>query len=382
MDFERRPVMTMITPGRPDRWLIILTLGLVLWGMVMVYSASITNAFMLKGSSFHYLIKHIEFTAAGILVMILMASRDYHRLAEKKFVIGVLLAVIVLLILVHVPPLGHRVNGAARWIRLGPFGFQPSELAKAAVVLFLAASIARKGEDRMRTFSLGIVPHLVVPGIIVILLMLQPDFGSSVIVLAMVAVMLFSGGARLAWLGGLTWSAVALGVIAVWKEPYRLTRILTFLNPWEDFRGAGYQTIQSLIAFGSGGLFGRGLGNGRQKLFYLPAIHTDFIFSNLGEEVGFIGVTATIIVFAVFIVRGMQIARRASDPFGRYLAWGVICLLGLEIVLNLGVVMVVLPTKGLALPFMSYGGSSVVVTFLLVGILLSVSRWADMEAMR
>jgi cell division protein FtsW len=310
------------------------------------------------------------------------AHIDYRRLGKVSWVYAIMFAAIVTLVLVHVPGIGLTRGGASRWLDLGVTSFQPTEFAKVAIVVFLASSIARKGEEKMSTAQFGIVPHLVIPGVFAALLYSQPDYGSIVIMAVIVGIMLFVGGARVAHLFALAAPMLFGLAAAIAVAPYRLKRVTAVLNPWEDPQGSGYQIIQSLIAFGSGGLFGRGLGDGRQKLAYLPEIHTDFIFSNVAEEAGLFGVFITMALFTALVIRGMRIARRAQDPFGRYLAWGLSTLLGLEVVLNLGVVMSLLPPKGLALPFLSYGGTSMLISFMMVGLLLSVSRWTDPEGAR
>ncbi len=375
---DHRPLP--FVPGRVDAWTAVLPCLLAFWGVVMVYSATVVTG--AEALSNHYLAKQLLFSLVGIAAMIGVTRLDYRKLGRPRNVYLLLFATVVMLVLVHVEPFGSRRGGASRWIDLGITSFQPSEFAKAVVVIFLASSIARKGEEKMATGRFGIWPHLVIPGVVVGLFMTQPDFGSTAILCLIIAVMLFVGGARISHLLMLAAPAIALGAAAVITAPYRLKRILAFLNPWADPRGSGYQVIESLVAVGSGGVWGRGLGDGRQKLKYLPEIHTDFIFSNIAEEAGLIGVAITMVLFAILVIRGMRIARRAPDPFGRYLAWGVSSLLGLEIVLNLGVVMSLLPTKGLALPFLSYGGTSVVISFMLVGLLLSVSRWSEPESSR
>ncbi|MCC6159438.1 MAG: putative lipid II flippase FtsW [Deltaproteobacteria bacterium] len=375
---DHRPLP--FVPGRVDPWTAVLPCLLAFWGVVMVYSATVVTG--AEALSNHYLAKQLLFSLAGVVAMVVVTRIDYRKLGKPRFVYLLLFATVALLVLVHIEPFGARRGGASRWIDLGFTSFQPSELAKAVVVIFLASSVARKGEEKMSTWRFGIAPHLLIPGVVVGLFMTQPDFGSTAILCLIIGVMLYVGGARISHLVLLAAPALVGAAAAIITAPYRLKRILAFWNPWADPRGSGYQVIESLVAVGSGGVWGRGLGDGRQKLKYLPEIHTDFIFSNIAEEAGLIGVAITMVLFAILVIRGMRIARRAPDPFGRYLAWGVSSLLGLEIVLNLGVVMSLLPTKGLALPFLSYGGTSVVISFMLVGLLLSVSRWSEPESAR
>ncbi|MBZ0273908.1 putative lipid II flippase FtsW [bacterium] len=398
MTFDPR---RQIAPVRPDLMLIGMAVMLAVCGLVLVYSATVSKPMMPAGaagapapaddaltaeptraSGMQYLQRQIVFFIIGLAVMAWVASWDYRRLADRRIAYVLLLGAMGALALTHAPGIGKSVNGAARWIALGSVRVQPGEFAKVAVVIFLAMSIARRGEEKMRSLKFGVMPNVTIPGVVIGLLMLQPDFGSSVIVAAIVGVMLFVGGARLWHLGLGALASAGLFAGALIAAPYRMRRMLAFLDPWEDYRGSGYQTIQSLVAFGSGGVTGRDLGAGRQKLAYLPEIHTDFVFSNLGEELGFIGAFVAIALFSVLIFRGMIVARRAADPFGRLLGFGAIALIGIQVIINMGVVMGLLPTKGLALPFFSYGGSSLIASFILIGLLLSVSRYADLEEAR
>ena len=282
----------------------------------------------------------------------------------------------MLLVLVLVPPFGQSINGTRRWLRWGPISVQPTELAKLALVVYLADFLARR-QAVIGNLWRGILPPLMVTGGVAGLVLLQPDLGSAVAIVGVVLCMIFVAGARLAHLGMIGGLAVPVVALAVYMAPYRLRRVLTFLDPWADPRGAGFQIIQSYLALGGGGFLGRGLGESKQKLFYLPEPHTDFIFAVLGEELGFLGALATVVLFGILLWRGIRIGLRVADPFGALVAFGVTALLVNQAVVNLGVVVGVFPTKGLPLPFVSSGGSSLLVAMAAVGLLLNVSQRAE-----
>jgi cell division protein FtsW len=267
--------------------------------------------------------------------------------------------------------LRQQIGGAFRWLKIGPFSFQPAELAKLALVIYLARWLTRK-EGRMDNFTAGFLPPVIVAGILFILVFLQPDFGTGVLFVAVVFLMLFAGGTRLRFLGVAFLAALPVLAYLAFRANYRIGRFLAFWDPWKDPGGTGFQIIQSFLAFGAGKISGVGLGEGKQKLFYLPEIHTDFILSIIGEELGLIGVTLIIILFLALIIRGFQSCLRAPDLFGTYLALGVTTLISIQTLLNMGVVMGLLPTKGSTLPFISYGGTSLMINLMAVGILLNV----------
>ncbi|MBS2025166.1 MAG: cell division protein FtsW [Deltaproteobacteria bacterium] len=277
-----------------------------------------------------------------------------------------------MLILVHVPGLGHSAGGARRWLKLGSFMFQPSEIGKVAYVLWLARSLTRKA-DKLQTFSGGLLPHLLMLGLFAVLLLLEPDFGTTVVIAALTFALLFVAGTRMSWLVGMVLAAVPVALVLVWRSPYRMQRFLTFLDPWADPHGRGYQTVESLLGFGAGGAFGVGLGESHQKLFFLPAAHTDFILSIVGEELGFAGVACVIFLFAMLAWRGVKAAHAAPEAFACYAALGLVLLFSFEALVNAGMALALLPTKGMALPFLSYGMSHVVSTLWAAGILLSIS---------
>jgi len=272
-----------------------------------------------------------------------------------------------------IPGIGVTRGGARRWLMLPGFAFQPAEMAKLAIVLYLAHSMARKA-DKIRTFALGVLPHLIVGAIFLAALLLEPDFGTALILGVLLYLMLFVGGARLPHILATGLMALPLLVYVMLTAEYRLRRLLTFMDPWREASSSGFQVVQSLIAFGSGQLWGRGLGESRQKLFYLPEAHTDFVFSVVGEELGLLGALVVLVLFGIITVRGLRLTSRIEEPFEQYLAFGLTVLLGLQALIHMGVVMGLMPTKGLVLPFISYGGSAMVINLMEAGMLLGLSR--------
>jgi cell division protein FtsW len=283
----------------------------------------------------------------------------------------------ILLVLVLVPGIGREVSGARRWFRFGVFSFQPSEFANLAVIIYIADFISRKGSVVRSNFLSGFLPPMLVLGGAVFMLLLQPDLGTSVAIAIVVFIMLFIGGVRIKYLASLVLASLPMLYILIFSVPYRRARILAFLNPWADPKGTGFQIIQSHIALGSGGILGVGLGHSRQKLFYLPAAHTDFIFSIIGEELGLIGTITIIILFIVFIQQSVKIIKNAADKFSFFLGLGLAAMICIKAVINIGVSCGIFPTKGLPLPFISYGGSSFIFDMISVGILLNIGRVAD-----
>jgi cell division protein FtsW len=315
--------------------------------------------------------KHVFSLALGTVGMSLV-SRVRSDILERWANVLLLLCAIAL-VLVLVPGIGVERGGARRWLVLGSFSLQPSEFAKLAVVLFLARWVSRRREILSESWT-ALLPALAIVGALDVLVLLQPDFGAAVILTALLLFMLFVGGARPAHVMTLgAGGAVALVAVAV-TAPYRVKRLLTFFDPWEDSLGSGFQLVQSLIAFGSGGWRGVGLGQSRQKMFFLPEAHTDFIFALIGEELGLIGALAVLFLFAVIGFRGFRVAARHPDPFASLLAFGVTSVIVLSVVVNVGVVLGLLPTKGLPLPFLSYGGSALLGAMLEVGVLAGLSR--------
>ena len=357
----------------PDVWLFGVAVALLSAGVVMVYSASAVVAADRFHDPYFFLKKQLFWALAGAVVMLAALRSDYRWL--EKAVVPLLLVAGVLLVLVLVPPIGQAINGTRRWIRLGPVSFQPVELAKLALVLYLAAFLAkRRGE--LADFRTGALPPLLVAGLMAGLVLLQPDLGNCMTLIVLTFALLYLAGTPIKHLALVAAPALPLVAVAIWMAPYRMRRITAFMDPWADARGGGFQIIQSWLALGNGGLFGQGIGGSRQKLFYLPESHTDFIFAVLGEELGFVGAVAIVALFAVLVWRGLRVGLRAPDAFGTYLALGVTVLLATQTLVNLGVVTGLLPTKGLPLPFISFGGSALLMTMLATGMLLNVSQHA------
>lgn len=350
--------------------LFLATIALTSMGIIMVYSASAIISLERYNDPFFFLKRQLVWVFLGLLGMLFAARINYR--AFPKLLKPALLFTLFLLVLVLFPQFGKAIAGARRWLRIGDFTFQPSELAKLILILYMADTLSRK-KEKIKNFTYGFLPPLIILGAIFILILLQPDLGTALIILVVILGMLFVSGVRLRHLFSLFLIALPSIWLLINKVGYRKRRILAFVDPWSDPRGAGFQIIQSLLALGSGGIFGRGLGEGTQKLFYLPAPHTDFIFAILGEELGFLGGVAVIILFGAFIYFGARIARRAPDLFGSLLALGITTWIGLQAMINIGVATGFLPTKGIPLPFISFGGSSLIFSLIGVGILLSIS---------
>jgi cell division protein FtsW len=350
--------------------ILIVTLSLVAFGVVMIYSSSSIVAMERYGDEYYFLKKQLVFAAVGVLMMLVLSRLKYENLRKVAYA-GIAFCAI-LLILILIPPIGVKRGGATRWLNLGFFTFQVTELVKVALIIFLAHFLT-KMSAHIKDFKKGILIPIAVTAPIIGLIMLQPDFGTAIIIAVMLMGMIYLAGGRILHLSFLTVPLMAGAVVMVMMKPYRLQRWLTFLDPWKDANKSGFQIIQSWISFGSGGPFGVGLGDGMQKLFYLPEPHTDFILSVVAEEVGFIGVAVIVTLFIFLVFQGYVIAFRASDLFGTMLAAGLRTLIALEASINIAAVVGLIPTKGLALPFMSYGGSSLVMSLAAVGILLSIS---------
>jgi cell division protein FtsW len=366
---HRRVVMPRL--NRPDWWLLIAAAGLVGLGIVMVFNASYFFALERAGDPYLYFRKHLLSIAIGTALAGAVSQlrvEVFERLARP-----LLLVALAALVVVLIPHVGLVRGGARRWIGVGAFSLQPSEWAKIALVLYLASSIARRGE-KMATFVDGVLPHLLVVGACAGLIVAEPDFGTAAILGLLLMIMLFAGGARSLHLLLIALPGLLLATVAILRAGYRMRRVMAFLDPWKYSQDIAFQLVQSLIAFGSGGATGVGLGQSKQKLFFLPEAHTDFIFALVGEELGLLGVLLVLLLFGLLGYRGFRIALRHPDRFGSLLAFGLTLVLMLEAVVNVGVVLGLLPTKGLALPFLSCGGSAMMVTLVQVGMLAALSR--------
>lgn len=363
-----------VAPQTYDTSLLFAVFFLVGIGIVMVYSASSAVALKKFSSDAFFLKKQAIFSVVGILTLVIFSHvpyRLYRALAYPLVVIA-----FGLLVAVQLDGLGMTAGGSARWLRLGPISFQPSEAARLALIIFMAYSLSKK-QEAVKIFSIGFLPHVIVLGIFGTLLMLQPDFGSVVIFAALTWLMMFVGGVPLRYLLAPLLPLIPIFYYLMISKPYRMQRWITFLNPWQDPTDKGYQIIHAMMAFGTGGIWGAGIGRGYQKLFYLPEPHTDFIFAVIGEELGFWGVLFVLGLYSTILWRGMRIANNCSDPFGMLMATGITFALALQVSINMGVCLGLLPTKGLTLPFLSYGGTSLVLNMAGIGILMNIGSRHD-----
>ncbi|GFO59747.1 putative lipid II flippase FtsW [Geomonas silvestris] len=352
--------------------IIVLVMAVILtcFGVVMVYSASSVMAAKKFHDGFYFLKRQSLFALIGFIGMGILMQIDYH--VWKKWAVPLFFTCFFLLLLVFLPGIGGTAKGASRWIRLPGFNFQPSELAKVALIIYMAYSLDKR-QDKLKQFMSGFFPYLLILGVFIVVLLCQHDMGAAMTMGAVAIVMLFAAGTRVQYIVGMLLVALPGVCFLIFTKAYRMRRITAFLDPWQDPTDAGFQIIQSWLALGTGGVFGQGLGEGKQKLFYLPEAHTDFILSVCGEELGFIGVIVIASMFLLLVQRSIRVAIAAEDNFGRFLAFGIAILIGLEGFINMAVVTGMLPTKGIALPFVSYGGSSLIITLCAVGILLNVS---------
>ena len=367
---DAKPRADSIRPSEVglDRVLVGTVLALCAFGIVMVFSSGAVFAAKKYGDSTYFLKRELVYAVLGLGAFSLATRIDYslyRRLAYPLLFASILALAVVL-------KMGSRAGGAIRWFRLGPLSFQPSELAKLALCVYLASLLARKAE-KVRVFSVGFLPPLLVTGLMMGLLLKQPDLGTAAIFGAVALGLLFIAGTRTSYLILALLVAAPVGWKFIVSTPFRMRRMLAFLDPWAFRRDVGYQITESLISVGSGGLTGLGLGDGRQKLFFLPEAHTDFILSIVGEELGLLGILFVLTAFTLIVWRGLRAALRARDVFGAYLAFGITAMFGLQALVNIGVVLGSLPTKGLPLPFISYGGTSLVMSLFMAGVLANIS---------
>ncbi|MDH4225685.1 MAG: putative lipid II flippase FtsW [Deltaproteobacteria bacterium] len=361
-------------PTRPnfDRLLLVSLALLCLVGLLMIYSASTLYSDRLYGSSWTLLKNQLMHLAVGLGLMGVVMRIPHPQ--WKELVPLLLVVCFVLMALVLVPKIGHDAGrGARRWLRVGGFSLQPVELVKIVLIVFVASTLDRK-QNLMENFVRGVAPNFVVMGVFLVMLLAQPDFGSMVLITTSLLLMIFVGGARIRHVSA---SLAVMGVVGgylVATQAYRLKRVLAFLDPWADRQNSGFQVVQSFLAFGNGGVLGQGIGASRQKMLFLPDAHTDFIMSIVAEETGLLGVTFVLTLLTVFLWRCFSIALACPDRFGRFMGFGLASCLTLQTLINLGVVTGMLPTKGLPMPFISYGGSSLVATLLMAGLLLSIGR--------
>jgi cell division protein FtsW len=357
-------------PANYDQTLQITAFSLMALGMAMIFTSSTFIAQAQYNDAYFFVKRQGIYALLGLGALFLGRSINYHH--YKRWVYPILLLSLASLILVFAPGIGGKVRGAARWLHFGPLTLQPSEFAKLALVIFLASSLARK-QEKIKDFSIGFLPHMVIAGLFIALILKEPDFGTSVTLLAIVFIMLFVGGTRLTHIFLTLCACTPLGIWMVLRDPKKFDRVLSFMDPWKYGQDVGYQLKQALLAIGSGGLWGLGPGQSRAKLFFLPDCHTDFILAIFSEEMGFWGFLLVLVLYAIVICRGIRLSLKAPDSFGSYLALGLTLMIGLPALINMGVVSGILPTKGLSLPLLSYGGSGLLVNLLAVGILLNIS---------
>ncbi len=354
---------------RGSIFLIVMTLVAV--GIVMIYSASAIYAYAKMGDSLYFLKRHLMYLALGLVTMLFMMTIKLQRL--ERWAKPILIFSVFLLVLVLIPLVGREAGGARRWFRFGPINFQPSDLAKLTIIIYMADLMARK-KDCVKSFVYGYLPPVIVLGVVVGLILLEPDLGTAVAISMISMIILFVAGVKASHIFASFLASIPVLYALVLGAAYRRRRIMAFLNPWADRRGTGFQIIQSFVALGSGGLFGVGLGQSKQKLFYLPASHTDFIFSIIGEELGFLGAASIVVLFMLFVWQGMKVAFKTEGSFEKYLSTGIVSLITLEAIINIGVTAGALPTKGLPLPFISYGGSGLIFHLMAVGLLLNAAK--------
>jgi cell division protein FtsW len=363
--------------GPVDAGLAAIAVALIGFGVVMVYSASAVQA-TVQYHDPQYFLKRQSIYAFAALALMWAASRiDYRRLYKMTYPV---LALVGVLLTLCVAGFGHSGGGAARWLALGPVHVQPAEMAKVALVIWLAYSLSKKAE-RVKTFTVGFLPHLIVAGVYMLLCLKQPDFGSAVVLLLLTFTMLFVAGAKIGYILGASILGAIFGVAEIAFREYRYERYLAWWHMDQHRQDLAYQPFQSVMSFGSGGVTGLGLGRGLQTL-YLPEAHTDFVAAIVGEELGFLGVAALAGAYLFLVARGVRAALRAPDDFGAFLAFGLSTMFALQALVNLAVALAIVPTKGLTLPFVSFGGSSLMVNALATGVLLSISRHAAPEAAR
>lgn len=358
--------------GNIDFVLLVTLMILIALGLVMVFSASSYSAYFTRGDAMFFFKRQFVSFILGFIVMIFVINFDYHKL--RKFT-GILMLVTIALLLVVLK--STSINGATRWINLGFTTVQPSEIAKYTIVAYLAKSISNKGE-KMKSFLYGVLPYLLVAGFYAGLVLAEHNLSIASVIVGVTILILIISGTKLWHMFGIVIpSAFALGVVFTLTQPYRVQRLMSFRNPWADSQDTGYQLVQSLLALGSGGITGVGLGKSRQKCYYIPEPHNDFIFAIIGEELGFIGCTLVILLFLVLIWRGIRIAVKAKDTYGTILAVGITSVIAIQAVINIAVVTGSMPVTGVPLPFISYGGSSLLFNLIAMGILLNISRQCE-----
>ncbi len=354
-----------------DFGLILAVSTLIGIGIIMIYSASSVFSAKHYETQYYFIAKHMFFVVLGLVGMIYFIFVDHQKLRGMSYIL--LAGTFILLLLTLVGPFSVKLGGSRRWVSLFGFMFQPSELAKLSLIIYLAHSISKRGE-KIKSFGFGFAPNIIIASILLVVILIQPDFGTTFTLGTIVFLMLFIGGVRISYILAIVFSLIPAAYYLVMHVGYRRKRIISFLNPWEDPLHSGFQIIQSFIAINGGGVTGVGLGEGKQKLFYLPQAHTDFIFSHISEEMGLIGGLIIIFLFFVLFIKGMMLSCKLKDKFASLLCFGLTMAIVLQALINIAVVIGLVPTKGLTLPFISYGGSSMVISMCAAGILINLSR--------
>jgi cell division protein FtsW len=360
-----------VSHRRPDPWLWLPAMALVMLGCLMVLNTTYFMSQEKTGDAFHFFKLHLLHLGVGLLMLVALSQFSLRGL--RRIVFPLFSVSVAMLVMLYVPHLGIVRGGARRWLRLGPYICEPVEFVKLAVVFFLAEFLSKR-QERMRAFNQGPLLAFLIIGLIALMVLKQPDLGNTVMIALVLFVMLYAAGAQVKHLSMAGGAALCLLVLQTMAKAYRMRRITAFLHPWETARGAGFQLIQSFIALGAGGGWGVGLGEGRQKMFYLPEAHTDFIFAVVGEEFGILGGVVVVALFCVILFRGMRIAQDEPDPFASLLAVGLTASLSLQALINMAVVIGMIPTKGLPLPFLSYGGTAIMMSMAALGALLALGR--------
>lgn len=369
---EEKQLVKKTKKRHVDIGLVIVTLILLALGVIMVLSASAPSAFRLEGDSYFYFKKQAMFAVLGIVVMVVVSRIDYKIYSSKYVSNGLMIVAMLLLVAVLIPGVGVTRNDATRWINLG-IQFQPSEIMKIALIIFMAEKIS-KNPKRLQKFWTGLVPYLILVGVIAVLLLLEPHMSATVIMVVIAGAILLVGGVKLSHILPFIPLAGVAGFVLSKVSEYRWKRMIIFVDPWQDPLGDGWQIIQSLYAIGSGGLFGVGLGQSTQKYMYIPEPHNDFIFAIWAEEMGLFGVLIVMVLFGIFIWRGIMISIKAPDLFGSLVAVGITVMIGIQAVFSIAVVSSSMPVTGIPLPFFSYGGTALIILMACVGVLLSISR--------
>ena len=347
------------------------TLFLLIVGVYMVYSASFPISMKYYKKIDYFLLKQLIFAGIGLIVMFIASKTDYKIYKDIGYILLILSGFLILL--TYFPHIGKTVNGAHRWIGIGSINIQPSEISKVFLVMFMAYLLDKK-RDKMDSFAFGFLPFIIIPGVIMGLVAMQPDFGTFMLMAFLIYIMMFIGGVKITYLLSGLLALIPVIYLAIVHSPYRLARMMIFLDPWKYYKERGYQVAQSLISFGAGGFWGKGIGCSHQKLYFLPEAYTDYIFAIFAEELGFIGVFLIITAFIIFLVTGIKMSLKVYNRFGRFLGIGLTVLIVLQAFINFSVCMGILPPKGITLPFFSYGGSSLISTLFAVGILLNISK--------